>query len=122
VTSRWFVAIQMRPIAITNEYEAKTIARLKEGVVEEPAHINSSWLAEKKWVVVPRESACHFDDAYADTLSAALTETQCPQLFALATEPLPLGNFFPISDAYAVQPSKDGLLAFSRDVRSLISS
>lgn len=95
-------------VAITDGSELQTIARLKQGVVEEPAHLNLTWVSEKKWIVVPRLSACHFDDADTDPLSKALIQAQCPLLFAIATEPL---KNFP--NCFAVTTSKNGLLAFS---------
>jgi hypothetical protein len=97
-------------VAITDGSEVKTITRLKQHVIEEPAHINLSWLSEKRWIVVPRPSACHFNDADANLLSRALIEAQCLQLFAIATEPL---ASFP--NCFAVTTSKDGLLAFSHE-------
>lgn len=95
-------------IAITNGYEIKTLARLKEGIVEEPAQLNLGWLTKNNLIVVPRESACHFDDEYAGALSIALREEGCECIYALATEPLENN---PI--CYSVDVSKEGLLAFS---------
>lgn len=97
-------------VPITDEYEVKTLARLKEGVVEEARHLNPDWLAKNDRIVVPRESACHFDERYARALSIALREEGYERVFALATEPLEIN---PV--CYSVDVSKEGLLAFSHE-------
>jgi len=95
---------------ITDDYEVKTLIRLKSGIVAESAHLNPDWLAKNNRIVIPRESACHFNDEYASALSIAMREDGCEQVFALATEEI-TNN--PV--CYSVDVSKDGLLAFDRE-------
>jgi len=81
--------------------------RLKKGIVEDPAHLNRSWLAEKQWIVVPRESAGHFDEVYANAIATAFGQLEASLIFAAATEDV--GE----PSCYAVTTSKNGLLALS---------
>jgi hypothetical protein len=94
-------------VAITDESEVRVITRLKQHIVEEPAHLNLGWLSEEKWIVVPRESAGHFDDSFADSLSEAFTKMGCSLVFAITTEAV--GE--PI--CYSVTNCKKGLVAVS---------
>jgi hypothetical protein len=94
-------------IPISDKIEASTMMRLKNGIVEEPAHLNRSWLAEMKWIVVPKESACHFNEAYVSAIAKAYVQLGTSLIFATATEDA--GE----PGCYAVAPSKNGLLAFS---------
>jgi hypothetical protein len=96
--------------AITDEAEIEALRRLRESVVDGPAHLSFGWLSEKKWVVAPLESAGHFDNALADTLAEGFTQMGCAVAFAITTEAA--GK--PI--CYAVSTTKEGLLKVSLEL------
>jgi hypothetical protein len=100
----------MHMMPITDQREVEQIESLKRGLVDEPAHLNLEWIRRKGWTAVPVESALHFSDADAGFLAQAFQAMECPEVFAIATEPL--ANF---PNCLVVTTSNEGLLEFSRD-------
>jgi hypothetical protein len=100
----------MHIMPITDQREVEQIESLKRVLVDEPAHLNLEWIRQKGWIAVPVESALHFSDADAGFLAQAFQAMECPEVFAIATEPL--ANF---PNCFVVTTSTDGLLEFSRN-------
>ena len=100
----------MRIQAVTDVKEIQRIRSLGARMLDGTAQFALSWLTEHRWAVLPFESASHFDEKDASTLSKALTSIGCKELVALATEPL---NNFP--NCFRVPSSKEGLLDFSEN-------
>ncbi len=103
---------------IRDSAELSVIEALKVGMVKEPVHLCLSWLRSNHWVVVPVESASHFDREQTERLSAGFAAVNCPTVFAIATEDIghvsgPKQPGFPDTSGYSLDTSPQGLWEFS---------
>lgn len=97
--------------------DPKIIQRLQstiERLVKKPWHLNTDWIADKKWVAVPVEKGRHFEEEEAKTISHTLLLFGYTECFAIATEPM--GNY---PRCYLVPPTKEGLIDFSKECAGL---
>ena len=78
----------MKVFPIIDENEKRRLSSLAKAIADEPAHFSRTWLADKKWTVVPVESASHFDERDAERLARAFRGLGWGEIFAIATEPL----------------------------------
>lgn len=97
-------------IPIEDLSEVEKLERLKVGIIQEPAHLMSSWLVSKGWIVVPVESAGHFLEKDAECLSRAFQKMGHVELFAIATEEVV--EDFP--RCFLVDTSEADLMEFSQ--------
>ncbi len=104
---------------VTEHDERTQLELLKSGLIEEGTnHFNHAWLSTERWVVVPVESASHFNERDASRLESAFRLIRCPAVFALSTENAGPGwpDFTnePSVFAFLLDTSKQDLLEFSR--------
>jgi hypothetical protein len=57
-------------------------------IVEREGLIRDEWIADNRWVVVPIETAKHFDNVDCEALSRAAAACNYTTAFAVPTEPL----------------------------------
>jgi len=100
--------------AISDPKIVQKLASMIEGMVDKPWHLNSDWIAMKKWVAVPVEKGRHFEEGEAEATAQALQAMGCEECFAIATEPM--GEY---PHCYRVPATKEGLLDFSSECASL---
>ncbi len=93
---------------INDDRDQQRLKSLKTEMLDEPAHFDGKWVSARGWIVVPIESALHFEEDDAEKLSCAFDRIGSSEVFAIATEAL---KEFP--NYFLVATSKQGLLDFS---------
>lgn len=97
---------QLQPIE--SEAEVRRLQVLTDDVIENPNDFKSEWLCDRRWTVVPIDSADHFTETDTSLLAAAFFEAGHCECFAVATEPL---TNTPL--CYKVRTTKEGLAEFN---------
>jgi hypothetical protein len=97
-------------VPVADAAEVRRWEAVARALLDTPGTFNDQWLRHTRWVVVPVESASHFDADDADRLARAAVEQGCSTLHAVAAEPL---ESFP--RCFRVAASPEGLLTFSRE-------
>ena len=95
-------------VTIRDTYEVQTLVRLKDGIIDEPAHLYASWLAKNDWTVAPAMSASHFGAEDGAWMASALAYAKCSGIFGIATEPLEK-----TPTCYTLTVSEEDLMAFN---------
>ncbi|MFZ2958819.1 MAG: hypothetical protein WA705_18200 [Candidatus Ozemobacteraceae bacterium] len=79
-------------------------------VIHVSGELKKSWVKERGGVVVPVESASHFDEHDAELISKAIQATGLRKCFGVAAEPLE-----GVPKLVEIRITKQGLLEFNRD-------
>jgi hypothetical protein len=90
--------------------------RLSKNILSGPENINPDYVKRRGWVVVPVESACHFDAQDIKRLCSAIASVGTLTCLALVVDDLLGGPM-----AYSVPVSEEGLLSFNREFSGLNS-
>jgi hypothetical protein len=94
---------------ISNAKERTSLRARCQQMIESSALLSKTFLNIHKWIAVPVESALHFNDSDAQTISKAILQVGIKCAFAIATE-----NVEESISYFKVPMSSEGLLAFSK--------
>jgi hypothetical protein len=95
--------------SVTNVAERASLRVGCARMIESSVHISQAFLSSHNWIAAPVESALHFSDSDAQSISKAASDRGIEYVFAVATE----GIEESIS-CFKISMTSDGLLTFSK--------